>query len=85
MTSLHDGIQSVPLPYDSDRATDVLQRVDASLATGPLGDLLTGAAGSSPYLARLMTRHGDWLAEVSARPADAVLQDLLNDLHDLKT
>ncbi len=75
--SLRDAIQSVPRAHDPDRALDTLQRLDPSLQAGELGALLKGTAGSSPYLSRLMIRHGEWLASASLHPVDAAFDDLL--------
>lgn len=78
--SLRDAIQSVPIAHDPDRASDTLRQLDTLLRTGALGDLLTGCAGSSPYLSRLMIRHGDWLARASRQSADDALDHLLVQL-----
>ena len=45
---------------------------------GALGPLVEGAAGSSPYLARLVRKHGDWLRDSSADPEsvrDALVEE----------
>ncbi|MEM7056589.1 MAG: bifunctional [glutamine synthetase] adenylyltransferase/[glutamine synthetase]-adenylyl-L-tyrosine phosphorylase [Pseudomonadota bacterium] len=76
MVSLRDSIQHVPLAYDQDRAVDILDRLDPSLRQGDMGELLAGAAGSSPYLCRLLTRYGDWLTEAATQD----LQDALGIL-----
>jgi len=60
------GITRLPLPLDGDRAAAARAR-----ASGPLADLLAGAAGSSPYLAGLIEREGEWLVQ-SLDVADVV-------------
>ncbi|MEO0994601.1 MAG: glutamine-synthetase adenylyltransferase, partial [Pseudomonadota bacterium] len=49
-------------------------------ALGPLRDLALGAAANAPYLARLLTRHGPWLAERTDDAPETVLASLFNDL-----
>ncbi|MEM6677689.1 MAG: bifunctional [glutamine synthetase] adenylyltransferase/[glutamine synthetase]-adenylyl-L-tyrosine phosphorylase [Pseudomonadota bacterium] len=48
-------------------------------ASGPAQDLARGVAGSSPFLARLMRRHADWLSEAASSPPEAALSALLAD------
>lgn len=85
MTALRDRICSAPLTFDPDRATSVIQRLSGDLTTGPLGDLLAGAAGSSPFLARLIVRHSTWLEDVSAKAPEDALFALLQDIEAAST
>ena len=80
MDGLAQRICQAPLAHDAARAADVLGKLDDGLRRGTAGDLLAGAAGSSPYLARLMLRHSDWLAQTIDVAPEASLQTLLNDL-----
>lgn len=60
------------------RAVDAANGAAAAARFDPaLRPLIAGAAGSSPYLARLIDREGDWLAEAAARAPEAVLADIL--------
>ena len=70
-------IARVPLAFDPQRAEAAMDRLDPSLRTGPVRDLLLGAAGSSPYLARLIERHAEWLADAATKSPEAVFQDVL--------
>ena len=78
--ALRDRIQRVPLPADPDRAAAMLADLDPQLTGGPAGELLAGAAGSSPYLARLIGRHADELGDILGRPPETVFQGLIDGL-----
>jgi len=78
--SLAGGAAWAPRVFDADRADTVAGGLDAALTSGPLGDLIRGAAGSSPHLARLLTRHAAWLAGRAQDPAQDVFADLLGDI-----
>lgn len=75
-----DRITRTPLPFDRERADAVIAAADPVLAGGPLGELIRGATGSSPYLARLTARHAGWLAEAVTKPPETVLDDLLGQM-----
>ena len=72
-SSLH--IVRCPRPLDPERA----DRVVPSGLIGPLRDLLRGAAGSSPFLAELMAREGEWIGPALDDP-DGSLDTLLDDV-----
>src|SRR5690606_13568775 len=78
--ALADRIVRAPLPFDPDRAEALLAGADPALGQGALGELIRGATGSSPYLARLGQRHADWLAEAVAEPPERVLDALLAEM-----
>lgn len=75
-----DRITRTPLPFDRERADAVIAAADPVLAGGPLEELIRGATGSSPYLARLTARHAGWLAEAVTKPPETVLDDLLGQM-----
>ncbi len=78
MRALVDRITATPVAFDRERAEAVLAGADPALAQGAVGELIRGAAGSSPYLARLTTRHSDWLARNLGRPPEVALRALLD-------
>lgn len=75
-----DRIARAPLPFDPARAEAVLADADPALGLGARGELIRGATGSSPYLARLIARHGDWLSEAVTRPPERVFTGLLDEM-----
>ena len=77
MSVFAERIRRAPRAHDAQSG-----RVAAAAlaASGPLADLLAGAGGSSPYLARLIAREGEWLAAALARSPEDALADLLADL-----
>ena len=79
MTTLSTSIIRVPIAVNTDRATSALEAVHAGAGT-QWHDLLYGTAGSSSYLARLITRHGEWLTSVADQDPDATFQTILSDL-----
>ena len=72
--SLADAVTRAPRAHDPDRGEDAAarfgQRSDAVRA------LIAGAAGSSPFLARLIEQEGAWLEEALDATADAGLDGL---------
>jgi len=54
--SLAARVSAAPVPFDRERARAVVKALPEGLASGPMGELLTGTAGSSPYLGRLIER-----------------------------
>ena len=79
-------ITRLPLPADPDRARALLDELDPELTKGPVGELLAGAAGSSPYLARLIGRHADELAGMLEKQPEDVMDGLIAGLRsDLPT
>ncbi len=72
---LRDRLITAPLPYDEDAAS----RLEASLspalfAEKTIGNLITGVAGCSPYLARLMMRRPETLDDVLNKSPDETVQ-----------
>ncbi len=75
--SLAAEITRAPVPHDRARADDVIRGLPDPLRSGAIGELAHGAAGSSPFLARLLECHGPWLAGAIARPTQEALDDLI--------
>ncbi len=73
-------VSAAPVPYDRSRGSALLAGLPSELAAGSMGALLLGTAGSAPYLARLIERHADWLAEAAAAPPEAALDRLLSEM-----
>ncbi|MFK7943046.1 MAG: glutamine-synthetase adenylyltransferase, partial [Paracoccaceae bacterium] len=80
MTSFENRITASPVPFDALRGREVLATLDPSFAKGPVAELISGSAGSSPYLARLLTRHAGSLSELLSQDPDATLHALCSDL-----
>jgi len=76
-TGLAQGVSRAPIPFDPDHAADVVSALSGDLTRDALGALLRGAAGSSPFLAKLLKSHGAWLAEVSGVASEDVLDGLV--------
>ena len=79
--ALADRIAHLPLAADPERAEALLRQLDPELTHGAVGDLLAGAAGSSPYLARLIGRHSDELGEFLGQQPETVLNRLIAGLN----
>jgi glutamate-ammonia-ligase adenylyltransferase len=79
-TALSARVTRAAVPYDPARAGDATAALDPELREGAMGALLAGAAGSAPYLAGLVRRHADWLAEAASTAPEAALEGLLSDL-----
>jgi len=67
-------IARVPVAFDPARGAEVR---DAFGADGALGDLLSGMGGSSPYLAGLVEREGEWLRSALAGEPEAAFGEVL--------
>ena len=80
MAGLSARIARHPAVHDPDRAASALSGLSDTLTRGGTGALIAGAAGSSPYLARLIQRHGAWLGDNVTEDPDAVLTGLLRDM-----
>ncbi len=78
--SLWNSISRHPIAFDPDQVANAVADLPAELATDAIGELLRGTAGSSPFLAKLMPTHAEWLLNVCRTPADAVIHDLLADV-----
>ena len=74
---LANSISRAPVPYDTDQAADAASALPDSLTSGSLGELVRGTAGSSPFLAQLLGKHGAWLAEEATEPMTEVLDRLI--------
>ncbi|MGI3167805.1 glutamine-synthetase adenylyltransferase [Pseudooceanicola sp. C21-150M6] len=61
-----------PRPFEPDRATDARQALDLA---GPLGDLIAGAGGSSPYLLTLIQKEADWIGPALDDPETALAEE----------
>ncbi|MBF9029914.1 glutamine-synthetase adenylyltransferase [Rhodobacterales bacterium HKCCE3408] len=73
--SFAGGITRAPVAFDPDRgaeALDILPRLP-----GELAELISGTAGCSPYLARLIASERDWLEEVLAGEPDTAMATLV--------
>ncbi len=79
---LSSSVSRAPVPYDVDQAKDLVSGLPGSLASGSIGELVLGAAGSSPFLAQLLAKQGTWLAEESAEPMSGVLGRLVSDAEE---
>lgn len=75
MTSFRARIAAAPQAFDRCRGAETAALFDAS---GPLGDLLEGASGSSPFLSGLIAREAEWLAEVLDAAPEATLAGLFH-------
>ncbi len=69
-------VRAAPRAHDQARGRAAKERLGAS---GPVGELLAGAAGSSPYLSDLIAREADWLADALAAGPEAAFAGLLAD------
>ncbi|EAQ03358.1 glutamate-ammonia ligase adenylyltransferase [Pseudooceanicola batsensis HTCC2597] len=67
--SFADRLTRLPRPHDPDRAEDARAILTRK---GPVGDLLAGAGGSSPYLLSLMQKEADWLPDALSDPETAL-------------
>ena len=80
--SLASRLTRLPRPYDPEEGAvtrDLVPDLD-----GPLGDLVAGAAGCSPFLKSLVESEGDWLAGAVADPegALAAIHEALREVPD---
>ncbi|EKE45118.1 Glutamate-ammonia-ligase adenylyltransferase [Oceaniovalibus guishaninsula JLT2003] len=73
-----DRITRLPRPHEPDRAKDALASCPSM--PSPLGDLLVGAAGSSPHLADLIRREAQWIAAALQDAPERALRSALDDL-----
>lgn len=70
-------ITRMPRPYDPAQGQEARDSVPG--LSGPLGDLVAGAAGCSPYLKALTEREREWLPEGLSDP-EAAIDAVLNRL-----
>ncbi|SHE74900.1 glutamate-ammonia-ligase adenylyltransferase [Litoreibacter ascidiaceicola] len=84
--AFHDRITRHPLPHNTERCAHV-RRLFGELPEA-LVTLLETTAGCSPYLAGLMEREADWIAQLATREAedlrDGVWQDIEQSEGDMK-
>ena len=64
-----DRLTRCPRPHDPDRAADARAVLDLS---GPLGELIAGTGGSSPYLLGLLQKEAEWIAPALDDPEAAM-------------
>ncbi|TFL18234.1 glutamine-synthetase adenylyltransferase [Jannaschia formosa] len=72
-----DRITRTPLPFDRCAGEEAVARLSPPVEVAPL---IGGAAGCSPYLAGLMAKEADWLAEVWDRDPAAALEETCAEL-----
>lgn len=70
--NLSEQIIRLPRPFDPELGAE--GRAAVAGVTGDLADLITGAAGSSPYLKSLIEREAAWLGEAVDDPVTAVAE-----------
>ena len=70
--TIADHMTRCPRPHDLDRAADARAALDLS---GPLGALIEGAGGSSPYLLSLIQKERDWIAAALDDPDTALAEE----------
>ncbi len=75
--SFEQRITRLPIAHDKDRGEEALQTL--GLAGGDVAELILGAAGSSPHLADLLRREGEWLLGVISQDSNTVRAELLSD------
>ena len=75
--AFESNITRVPVALDAEVGSAA---ADAVGAEGVARDLIVGAAGSSPYLADLMRREGDWLVAALKLSAKAAFETVLESL-----
>ena len=63
-------ISRLPRPYDADLGAEACAAIDG-LSQDQAG-LVTGAAGSSPYLKDLLNKERDWIAQALSQPQGAL-------------
>ena len=74
MSKFEQMITRVPRAHNVERGQDAVAQIGAS---GPLAELVAGAAGSSPHLADLIRREGDWLADALMHAPETAAEDVL--------
>ncbi len=72
--TLADRLTRLPRPHDKERGKDAASGLSIE---GDLARLVEGAAGSSPYLASLFRREGDWAAQMLREQPEASLKSIL--------
>ncbi len=74
------AIQRMPRPFDPSLGAEA--RALVTDIAPEVGELIAGAAGSSPYLKGLIEQEKDWLAQALAQP-DQALADVMQDARGL--
>ncbi len=70
--SFADRLTRIPRPHDPERAADARAVLPLE---GPLGELIGGAGGSSPYLLSLIHKEAAWIAPALLDPETALAQE----------
>lgn len=73
--SLASRLTRHPIPYNAERGAEALAHVHD--LPPELRPLIEGTAGSSPYLAQLITREGHWLSHVLGEEPEDIVTDLI--------
>jgi glutamate-ammonia-ligase adenylyltransferase len=79
--SLASRIITAPVAFEPELARDALALAPA--VDGPVRDLIAGVAGCSPYLAGLLRREAEWIAESMTQSPEAATEAVLASLYDL--
>lgn len=72
-----DRITRLPKAYDAERGRDAVAGLGL---TGQVQELCEGAAGSSPYLAEVISKEAEWLAEALQQSPETAFDALLEDV-----
>ncbi len=80
MRALADRVAAAPRAFDPERGAEAVARLGAS---GAFAELLAGAAGSSHFLAGLVGREAEWLAEAAGAPPEEALAGVIGALRDV--
>ncbi|MEO1459070.1 MAG: hypothetical protein AAFV49_16135, partial [Pseudomonadota bacterium] len=81
--SFLERIAAAPRAYDAALGAELAAGLAGPLGAGPARALVEGAAGCSPYLARLLRRHGNWLAAEVSRAPEASMAALLAEAREV--
>ena len=82
MDAFENRITTAPLPFDAQRGTEVVEALGPAVSDRPVRDLILGTAGSSPYLARLIAKQADWLAEAMSAAPESTFDALCQQVED---
>ncbi len=77
--TLADRLTRSPRAYSPEEGAEALWHAPGM--SGPVADLVTGAAGSSPFLKSLVESEGDWLVGAAEAP-EAALEAIHHDLRE---
>ncbi len=79
--ALADLINTAPRPYDRAQADDIRSLFDD--VNEASAELLSGAAGCSGYLNRLMRQEADWLRSALATAPDVALVQVVDAMKEV--